>query len=386
MVMEILRYKAPSAVLELEQVVLEPELSQKQQFAFLAEIVDSQLMAETFYRLHRITKIKIGRTPGHETRVRYSYDPIITVENGFVDFETFSLDMTYYARARFYEDAFKNVEHWDCGVTNVDFSPSFIKQVRSANKLRNIFIDPEGLEVLSDTDSLLEKKIPLPENWKIGLQTIQDYLIEFDDVSTSYSRNKVLERIPFNPYLRRFAKVTKSWVRKNGWQFVEMKMRNSLGRIQIAVTPNQMERIDGRKNINYQVVRNARQLRTVKSYYLDVKRLDDVSYRVSGGREPHLVRKVRGRFVCDCGDYVHRHNRNCKHIRAINRPEYLVVQVGDDLWRVSDEQREYIIKLQGNNYSCECPEFRRTNICPHLAEVLKLINDYQFKEVKLDFS
>ncbi len=385
MVIETLKYKSPSAVLQLEQVILEPELTQ-QEFAFMAEIVDSQLVAETFYRLHRITKIKTGRTPGHETRVRYSYDPIITVDNGFVDFETFSLDMCYYCKARFYEDAFKNVEYWERGVTNVDFSKTFIKQVRDANRLNNIFIDPEGLEVLSETESFLEKKIPLPENWRIALETIKKSMTEFECTSSNRYHSPMLNRIPFNPYLRKFAKISKTKTQSNGWHFIEMEMRNQLGKIQIALTPNQLQRMDGRKNINYEHVRRNRNLRSVKSYYLDVEQLSPDKYRVSGGREPHLVRRVRNRLVCDCGDYVHRRNRNCKHIRAINRPKLITVQFGDTTWIVTDGAREYRIELLDNQFHCNCSDFRRTNICQHLVEVMKHTDDYQFKEVKLDFS
>ena len=372
-------------MLELERVILEPELSQ-QQFAFMAEIVDSQLMTETFYRLHRITKIKTGRIPGHETRVRYTYDPIITVDNGFVDFETFSLDMCYYCKARLYEDAFKNIEHWDCGVTNVDFSKSFIKKIREANQLKNIFIDPEGLEILSETESLLEKKIPLPENWRRALENIKGYVQEFETAPADHTRFRILSRIPFGPYLRKFAKVSKTQTRRNGWQFIELEMRNQQGKIQIAVTPNQFERMDGRKNINYEVVRRNRNLRTVKSFYLDVKSIDENTYHVSGGREPHIVRRIKGRLVCDCGDYVYRRNRNCKHIRAINRPKFITVQFGKNTWLVTAGTMEYKVELKGDRFLCNCSEFKRTNICQHLVEVMRVTNDYQYKEVKLDFS
>lgn len=385
MVIETLKYKSPSAVLQLEQVILEPELTQ-QEFAFMAEIVDSQLIAETFYRLHRITTIKTGRIPGHETRVRYSYDPIITVDNGFVDFETFSLDMCYYCKARFYENAFKNIEHWECGVTNVDFSKSFIKQVRDANHLNNIFIDPEGLELLSETESFLEKKIPLPENWRIALDGIKTSMDTFESTSPTQYYSQVLNRIPFNPYLRKFGKIKKIQTQSNGWHFIEMEMRNHLGKIQIALTPNQIQRMDGRKNINYEEVRRSRSLRTVKSYYLEVEQVNSNTYRVSGGHEPHLVRKMNNRLVCDCGDYVHRRNRNCKHIRAVNKPKLITVQIGAMTWIVTDGAQEYRIELKNNQFHCNCFEFRRNNVCQHLVEVMHHIDDYQYKEVKLDFS
>lgn len=386
MVFETLKYKALSTVLELEQVILEPEITQIHQPFLVAEIADSQLIAETFYRLHRITKIKTGRIPGHETRVRYRYDPIVTVENDFVDFETFSLDMCFYAKARFFEGAFKNVEHWDQGVTNVDFSKSFISQIRGARELRNVFIDPEGIEVLSENESIIEKKIPLPENWRTGLETIQNYLGKFEDRSKKSPRRDVLSRIPFNPYLRKFAKVTKTWRKSSGWDFIEMEMRNQLGKLQVVLTSNQMERMDGRKNINYQAIRANRNLRKIKSYYLDVQRNGENSFIVSGGREPHLVERRNGRYVCDCGDYVHRRNRNCKHIRAINRPKLIVVQESENSWMVTDGSRDYQLKLKGNNFLCECPEFKRTNICQHLVEVLRFLEDYQYDEVKHDLS
>jgi predicted nucleic acid-binding Zn finger protein len=163
-------------------------------------------------------------------------------------------------------------------------------------------------------------------------------------------------------------------------------MRNNLGNVQIAVTSNKFERIDGRKNINYDLIRAARDLRAIKSYYLEVECLGKETYLVSGGHEPHIIRRTRNQLVCDCGDYVHRGNTNCKHIRALNRPKFLVVQVGKTNWIVSDGNREYKIEYRDNTFFCECQEFHQTNVCPHLIEVLKLIDDYQFREVRLDLS
>ena len=148
------------------KIILEPEISQPQ-FFFQAEIADPLLVAELFYRLHRVAGVKTGRQALTGINIRYyTYDPIISINDGFVDFETFSLDMELYLKLQLYEDTFHSIEHWDIGgVTNVDFSKKFISGIRNAkSSLKNLIIDPEGIEIHSDTSSFLEKKIPLPES------------------------------------------------------------------------------------------------------------------------------------------------------------------------------------------------------------------------------
>ncbi len=397
-----LKYKRPSRLQQTEVVFLEPEVSQSQ-FFFQAEIADSQLIAELFYRLHRVAAIRTGRIPisdnvvGSGSRARrgwrsrwWYYDPIITVQNDFVEFETFSLDMGTYAKIYFREDAFKNVEHWEVGVTNVDFSKEFISRIRNAKgSLRNMLIDPEGLEIQSDTESMLEKKIPLPESWEVGLEKIRtglkDYKSDFD-VKDSNHQN-IINRTPFSQtFMRSFTRERKVWQHDKGWNVIELALRRKQGHLTIATTPTAQDRFDGRKNINFEVVKNAKGLRGVKSYFLRVEALDATHYRIVGDTIPHFVTHERGKWTCDCPDYWQRGVNNCKHIHAVKLPNLMVIGVSENEWAVIDNKREYAVRLRQNEYICECNEFKKYNLCHHIASVQRKQEDYQFKEIKQDFT
>lgn len=47
-----------------------------------------------------------------------------------------------------------------------------------------------------------------------------------------------------------------------------------------------------------------------------VELLEPGEFRVSGGREPHLVTIGADRAVCDCRDYTYR-RRSCKHLQRV---------------------------------------------------------------------
>jgi len=57
--------------------------------------------------------------------------------------------------------------------------------------------------------------------------------------------------------------------------------------------------------------------RLLRALGLTVTPVGPDTYRVTGGREPHLVQVRHGkRWLCDCSDTAFRRGRRCKHIIA----------------------------------------------------------------------
>ncbi|MHA1680089.1 MAG: hypothetical protein ACTSUE_03710, partial [Promethearchaeota archaeon] len=130
---ESLSYTQNSA-LQHTSIILQPEMKHDPTF-FKAEIVNPAMMIEIFYRLHRVAKVKSGRQALSESQVWssgrsrsrsrslwYAYDPIIQVLDDSIVFENFSGDMTLYSYVELFPSAFKNIESWETGYTNVDFN------------------------------------------------------------------------------------------------------------------------------------------------------------------------------------------------------------------------------------------------------------------------
>ncbi len=402
MVLE-LTYKRPSALVEAK-VYLEPEQAHEP-FYFQAELADPQLIAELFYRLHLVSAIKVGRSPFAESGVGtgsrrplrrwWYYDPLITVADGQVSFETFSLDMAHYARVDLGESAFRHVEHWTKGVTNVDFSKEFIAQIRANQaSLRNIIVDPEGLEVQSDRDALIEKKIPLPESWEIALKSIRG-LFEGGAPAGAKKETKLDKKFFPQTFLKAFSSRSGTvWQHQDTWEVAQVPLRRELGVLYIATTKDTRQRFDGRLNVDFAAVRDATALRRVKSYFLRAEPLDKDHFRVVGDTMAHYVtlgwgpHSGRRRWVCDCPDFMDRGVDLCKHLIAASLPKASVVPVDEGLWTVTSDGAggEHAVTLVENKFACECGEFQKYNICQHVVAVQREVGDYQYEEVKGDLT
>ena len=66
---------------------------------------------------------------------------------------------------------------------------------------------------------------------------------------------------------------------------------------------------------------------------LEVGASDADTYRVSGGREPHMVTTDNVPWQCDCSDSVYRPNIRCKHTVAVYLARQLAAPVRRALQR-----------------------------------------------------
>ncbi len=98
-------------------------------------------------------------------------DPVITVHPDEVFFECFSQDESTYGKLSCSYNVFKEINEFECGTTNVDYSATLYNEFQ---KIRNyketdFKIDPSGFEVqTTDEESYKEVKIDLPDTWVRG--------------------------------------------------------------------------------------------------------------------------------------------------------------------------------------------------------------------------
>ena len=103
-------------------------------------------------------------------------DPVITVHPDKLFLEVFSKDEGMYANLSVSMDSFECESAPSYGTTNIDFSPQLfgaIEQFRSYRETR-LVIGQQAVAVETEgTDSVLEKKIKVPDSWLRGLLQVQ---------------------------------------------------------------------------------------------------------------------------------------------------------------------------------------------------------------------
>jgi predicted DNA-binding WGR domain protein len=103
-------------------------------------------------------------------------DPIVSVHPDQVFFEVFSKDEGAYAKLGIDVGAFDLADKPVCGTTNIDFSPTLfsgVEQLRSYRETK-ISIGREAVKLPATAkDSVLEKKVQLPDSWLRGFLQVQ---------------------------------------------------------------------------------------------------------------------------------------------------------------------------------------------------------------------
>ncbi len=386
MITEEFRYARLSALVA-GAVVLEPDLTCNPTF-FQCDLADPAIIVESLYRIYRIAKIHAGRQALATPKFR---DPIITVDEGRVKFEAFSLDMTRYASIAFNEHAFNNVKVWNRGQTNIDISPAFITALRSTElgRVNSIRVDPDAFTVHADDADLVEKKVELPKNWTIALDNLRGFTTPSGDSLPIKDPASVVNMTPFNAFVGPFATVEEAWQPREGWQFARLSLRSGLGEACVGTTVNLTERFDGRQNPRYEAIRDLGMLRLLKSFILVVDRVHGDVWQVTGGGRTHVVQKRGASYTCDCKDTRYGPT-TCKHVRAVTKPKSRVIKQSSNTWRlITQDGRELatdVVNFTGQRFTCTCKEFAKTNICQHVVEVLEAEEDFQFKELVEDLT
>ena len=114
-------------------------------------------------------------------------DPVITVHPDEVFFECFSQDESSYGRLGASYEVFKNINEFECGTTNIDYSAALYNEFQKVRSYRSteLKIDPSGFEVeTAHEENFKEVKIDLPDSWVRGFLQVSSAMslptIQFD--------------------------------------------------------------------------------------------------------------------------------------------------------------------------------------------------------------
>ncbi len=98
-------------------------------------------------------------------------DPVITVHPDEIFFECFSQDESTYGKLGCNYEVFKNINEFECGTTNIDYSADLYNEFQKIRNYKetNFTVDPSGFQVqTTNEDSYTEVKIDLPDSWVRG--------------------------------------------------------------------------------------------------------------------------------------------------------------------------------------------------------------------------
>ncbi|MDJ1506481.1 SWIM zinc finger family protein [Xanthocytophaga agilis] len=98
-------------------------------------------------------------------------DPVITVHPDEIFFECFSQDESTYGKLGCNYEVFKNINEFECGTTNIDYSADLYNEFQKIRNYKetNFTVDPSGFQVqTTNEDAYTEVKIDLPDSWVRG--------------------------------------------------------------------------------------------------------------------------------------------------------------------------------------------------------------------------
>jgi predicted nucleic acid-binding Zn finger protein len=135
---------------------------------------DPLLLRDALLNLHDVVTSDFDTRLSAEDLARI-LDPVCTVASDELFFEAFSQDESSYGRVAVKPELLENIERWETGTTNVDFSNSFaaaIGTMRSGSRA-GLKIDPDAFAVRVDNVTTKEKKVKLPPSWLRGFLNVQ---------------------------------------------------------------------------------------------------------------------------------------------------------------------------------------------------------------------
>lgn len=181
---------------------------------FWGEIKDPVLTAKSLLCLSKVVRSSFAPIPAR------LLDPIITAGQNELRFEGFSSCNGVYARLDLLSDAMDG-EFIANGTTNVDFNEPMINALNAVknHELMMIGVGDKEVNISTNTGTISEKKVKLPDRWIKGLTSVQIYLSQMTEI---FSLNK-LQIIQF------FNSIPKS--KNNGVLYLSYKMNK------VAISP-----------------------------------------------------------------------------------------------------------------------------------------------------
>ncbi len=155
-----------------DKMILEPVIDLKEPRPFLdSQVLNPELFKKGILQLNHI----LIAHPG--VNLNMYYDPIVTVTENYVDFDGFARFGHTYCKIRFPEKLFDGHIRQE-GVTNVDFNPGFIRNLRNRYTTQKLWlcIDAEGVDLAVNKDSYHLKKVAVPKWWNDAYVNLKNYV------------------------------------------------------------------------------------------------------------------------------------------------------------------------------------------------------------------
>ncbi len=146
----------------------------RQPVFFEGAVRDPLLLRDALLNLHDVV------TSDFDTRLTAQdweriLDPVCTVAPDELFFEAFSQDESSYGRVTARPEILVDIERWESGTTNVDFSSGLansIAAMRSGSRA-GLRVDPDAFAVQVEGVTTREKKVKLPPSWLRGFLNVQ---------------------------------------------------------------------------------------------------------------------------------------------------------------------------------------------------------------------
>ncbi len=129
---------------------------------------EKQKIMEPF---HRAKKTYFGYLYKRDYDAWFVLDPVITVHPDELFFECFSRDESSYGKLGCDYNVFKNINEFECGTTNIDYSANLYNEFQKIREYKEtaFTVDPTGFNVQTTGEAdYKEVKIDLPDSWVRG--------------------------------------------------------------------------------------------------------------------------------------------------------------------------------------------------------------------------
>jgi len=149
---------------------------------FSGSLSNPYIVARCLIALSNVVKARFTLSPAELEALK---DPIVTVGDERMRFEGFSGCAGVYARVDVIEEGKKDA-FVASGTTNVDFNQEMITALAKITKKSNftLSVGSKEIELSTQNENVVEKKVPLPTRWVKGLTTVQHYLSQSRVVAT----------------------------------------------------------------------------------------------------------------------------------------------------------------------------------------------------------
>jgi SWIM zinc finger len=145
-------------------------------YFFRGRLTRPQRTADLLRGLVQVVRSRFHVPPALLARTLALADPVVTGGDDVLRFEALSACCSTYARVDLLPDALDG-QRQDRGTTNVDFNAPLraaLARIREGDRVE-LSVGADALELTRATETLVERKVPLPLRWLKGFVEVQAY-------------------------------------------------------------------------------------------------------------------------------------------------------------------------------------------------------------------